>query len=294
MSDEDISLDEKRVYDERRDTARVFVASALGLARVAVSDDQIGRFGLIHRGETRDVAVGENEGGRIAAATPDDVLVGAVDDADDGETLRATEFGPAVAVSFADRLVAAAPDGRIARHDGDDWTALETVEPPVSAADGDLFATADGVVRVANDHLVALGCDDARDVAAAGPFAATGNGLFRFADGEWVREAADEATAVASDGRRSIAVVDGAVRERADDETWTSADCPAEVVDVAALTAAYAITGDGTLLVDPAAAKDGATGWASRSLGLPDVAGLAVAGATTDARRATPDPGANR
>lgn len=288
MSDEDISLDEKRVYDERRDTARVFVASALGLARVAVSDDQIGRFGLVHRGETRDVAVGGNDGGRVAVATPDDVLVVAVDDADDGEDVRATKFGPATAVSYAGALLAASPDGRIARHDGDAWHTVGRLDASITAMDGPFVATAAGVVRVKGgeedvDGTVALGLADVRDVAAVGPtaaaaaFAATGDGLYRFADGEWVREVADEATAVASDGRRTVAVVDGAVHERADDGTWTSADCPAaDVVDIAALTAAYAITGDGTLLVDPTAAKDGAAGWASRSLGLADVAGIAV------------------
>ena len=279
MSDEDISLDEKRVFEERRGVALAFVASGIGLARVEISDDQIGRFGLVQRGTANDVAVNAFEG-TVAVATADDVLVG------DGEGFNQTGFGSAVAVavSFTDGLVAADADGSLARYDGADWTSIGTVAEPVTAMDGNLVATEDGVHRIKDDHVDALGLDVVRDVAAAGPFAATSEGVHRYVDGEWTTEIEGDANAVATadardggrHGRGSIAVVDGTTVERTADG-WAGTECPAsDVVDVAVGRASYAITGDGTLFVDPPTAKDGAAGWASRSLGLTNVAAIGV------------------
>ena len=98
MSDEDISLDEKRVFEERRGVALAFVASGIGLARVEISDDQIGRFGLVHRGTATDVAVNTHEG-TAAVATADDVLVG------NGEEFNQTGFGGGGAVAVAVREI---------------------------------------------------------------------------------------------------------------------------------------------------------------------------------------------
>lgn len=276
--DADVSLDEKRVHGDRRRAERAVVASPLGLATVDVSDDQIGRFGLAHRLDARDVA----GGGRLAVATDEDVLVG------DADLLERTGFGPATAVGFrrpANRggdLLAASAGGRVGRlpdrsAGGDPsrgWERVGQIEGDVRAVDGEYLAASDGVHRAGED-LTPLGLEDVRDVADAGPYAATPDGLFRL-DGEWTMVLDGDATLVASDGLRAHAVVDGQLVEHSDGE-WVDAECPAsDVVAVAHGEATYAVTAEGTFLVDPATAKDGATGWRSRELGLSDVAGLAI------------------
>lgn len=279
MTDEaDTALDEKRVHGDRRGATRAVVASGLGLATVQVSDDQIGRFGLAHRCVARDVA----SDGRLGVATDDHVLVGNVD------VIEATQFGPAVAVGFAttvpppseEGLVAAGPDGRVARRSGDAWAEVGEVDAPVRGIDGDLLASADGVFRV-GEGLDALGLDDVRDVAADGTYAATADGIHRRSADGWITERDGDATVVASDGERAHAVVDGTLLERmdgtGDGPSWADADCPEDdVVAVAYADATYAVTADGRFLVDATTAKDGAAGWRSRSLGLDDVAALAV------------------
>ncbi|PSQ02501.1 hypothetical protein BRC94_02090 [Halobacteriales archaeon QS_5_70_17] len=218
-----MSIEEKRVYDEKRGATAVFVATGTGLARVEVSDDLVGRFGLVERCAARDVAA---VGDGVAVATDEDVLVGR-------ETLSEAGFGPATAVGVAD---------------------------------GDLVAAGErGVARA--------GLDDARDVTAAGvPLAATADGLYRLGNG-WMDELDGAFRTVASDGRRAHAATADALYARAPGETdWTPGEVPADgtVVDVGYGERVYAVTGDGTFLV---AAEDG---WRTRSLGLPEVAALAV------------------
>lgn len=266
-SDEDIALDEKRMYGDRREETTAFVACEMGVARVALSDDQIGRFGLAHRCVARDVAGGD---GRLAVATDEDVLVGT-----DGE-FTATGFGSAVAVGIGETVIAVGEDGTVARLDGDEWTTLGIVDG-VLAADGDLLATTDGVVRLDRDALVSLGGAAAVDVAATGPYAATETGVTRHLDG-WTVEAAGEATVVAAEreGDRAHAVVDGDLLERTGGE-WQPADPPEQgVVDVAYDAATVAVTEDGVVSIDPVTAKDGAPEWRSRTLGLTGVVGVAV------------------
>jgi len=274
--DPDTALEEKRVHAERRERTRVAVASALGLATVDVSEDQIGRFALAHRLEATALA-GD---GRLAVATDEDVLVG------DAEVLVETGFGPAVAVGVSDpagdpTLLAAGPDGRIGHAQFlapgsavEAWTGLGRLAPPIAAIEGELVAAGDGVYRLADGALAPLGLPDVRDVAP-GPLAATAEGVFDH-DGDWHRELAGEATLVASDGTRRHAVVDGRLMERTDG-TWAAADVPtAGVVAVADGPTTYAVTGEGTFLVDATAAKDGMAGWRTRELGLAGVVDLAV------------------
>jgi len=122
VSQDDISLDEKRIYGEARDATVAYVASGLGLARVAIAGDQVGRVGLVHQGTVRDVAGAD---GQLLVATPEDVLVGT------GEGFTGTAFGPAVAVGVGgDRLLAADADGRVAHLAGDRWETLGTVDDP--------------------------------------------------------------------------------------------------------------------------------------------------------------------
>lgn len=268
--DDDIALSEKRMYGERRRETRCYVATAMGVAYVAVSDDQIGRFGLAHRCTARDVAAGD---GRLFVATEEDVLIDE-DPREDGGTVEPTGFGPAVAVGGGEEPLAASPDGRVAALEDDEWRDLDAV-PEVRAVDGDLVATADGVYRRDGDGLAHVGLEDVRDVAAAGRYAATDSGVFRERDG-WEREVSGSATVVASDGDRAHAVGGGDLLERVDG-AWEPAGAPREgVVDVAYDEAAFAVTADGTVLVDPVSAKDGAPEWRTRSLGLADAVALAI------------------
>jgi|AntDeeMinimDraft_4_1070355.scaffolds.fasta_scaffold00142_26 hypothetical protein len=271
MPDDDISLSEKRVYEARREATRGYVASGVGVAHFDASDDQVGRFGLDHQCIARDVAGAD---GRLLVATDEDVFVG-----DDG-AFESTGFGPAVAVAVGDELLAAGPDGRVARLDDGAWETAGRVAS-VRAMDGDLLAAADGVYRAERADgwgLSHAGLEDVRDVAAVGPLAATDSGLYApdTANGGWNRVLEGRVSVVASDGEHAHAVVDGTLFERVDG-AWRDADAPTgTVVDVAYDRGTFAVTDDGRVLLDPVSAKDGSPGWRTRSLGLTDVVGVAV------------------
>jgi len=80
-----------------------------------------------------------------------------------------------------------------------------------------------------------------------------------------------------ADGLYELTDRDGA----SPDPHWQPCDLPVRerVVDVAYGADTYAITEDGTFLVDTAdeSTADGRGGWRSRSLGVPEVVGVAVA-----------------
>ncbi|WP_136717417.1 HVO_0234 family beta-propeller protein [Halorientalis salina] len=265
MSDEDISIDEKRVYAAKSDATELYVATGLGLAVVSVSADIVGEFSLVHRCTATDVAT---DADRLAVATDEDVLVA---DRTDQE-FRETGFGPASAVALADGdLLAGDTDGRVARYDGSEWTTLGT-GGSVRAIDGDLVATAEGIARIGDEGLDHVGLDDVRDVAAAGtPLAATGDGLYYLGPG-WARALDGAFTAVARDGERAHAASGETLYEHVDGE-WRDREFPADetVVALAHGPGTYAVTETGRVLVD---AGDG---WRDRALGLRDVSGLAVA-----------------
>jgi len=268
------TIDEKRVYTDQSETVDAYVAADLGVAVARVSRDKIGEFSLVERCTARDVAATAHG---IAAATAEDVLVG-----DDGG-FEATGFGPAVAVTGYDGgVLAAGEDGRLARYDGS-WDAIDTVED-VRALDADLVAAADGVYRLGDDGLAAVGLDDARDVAAAGvPLAATPDGLYRLgagwmqaADGAFDVAASDPVTAEAGDLGRAHAATADALYEHADGDdadAWAARDLPVEdaVVDVA-----YATDSVVVLTADGALAADAGDGFRHRSLGLRAASALAV------------------
>ncbi|MFB6142746.1 MAG: hypothetical protein ABEJ30_05325 [Halorientalis sp.] len=258
-------MDERRQVGQRRAPVEVAVAAGVGVVGVRVAGDRVGEFGVWHRCVARDVAA---PGGRLAVATPEDVLLA------DGSGLAETGFGPAVAVGVdGGTLVAAAPDGRLARRDGGSWATAGRVEGSVRALDGPLVATDTGVYGL-DGGLAPLGLDDAADVAAAGPYAATSVGLYRRAGGEWVREhdGAVRVVAASADRDRAHAAGEG-VLERTDG-AWRTRPVPVDdpVVDIDYGPAVYAVTGAGTVLVD-----DG-DGWRTRTLGMPDVRGLVVLG----------------
>ncbi|WP_327050522.1 HVO_0234 family beta-propeller protein [Halomicrococcus gelatinilyticus] len=262
-----VSIDEKRVYGEREGATTVYVAADIGVATVAVSDDIVGEFGITHRCTALDVATrrgGDDAAARLAVATDEDVL----DDA-----FEPLDFGPAVAVGFdGDDLLAASPDGTLARRPAgsEDWRELGSVGE-VRAIDGDLVATDEGVDRALDDGVQHAGLDDVRDVAAAEtPLAATADGVYRLGNG-WMQEYEGDVRVVAADGDRVHAATPGGLFARHDGE-WEAESLPAgsAVVDVAYGDGTYAVTADGTLLVTVG------DGWRHRSIGLRDVAAIAV------------------
>ena len=257
-----------RVYAERLGKTDVYVATGLGVAVVSVSNDRIGQFSLDHRCSARDIAA---DGERLVVATESDVLV--------GSDYEQTGFGPAVAVGCGrgEGLLAAGPEGRVARYADGDWTTLGEVAEPRALA-SDLLAAADGVYRI-DDGLAYVGLEDARDVAVGGaPLAATAAGCYRLGPG-WTRDLDGEFRLAAAAAGNGYAATGRALYERADGE-WAERAVPVEepLADLVSVAdgGIVAVTTEGTCLVDPVAAKDGAEGWRSRSLGLPDVAALAV------------------
>lgn len=269
MSRPDSALDEKRVYAESRDATLAYLASDLGVTRVSVSGDQVGRVGLVHRSSARDVAGAD---GRLFVATEDDVLAWT------REGFESTGFGPALAVGIGNTPLAAGPDGLVARLLGDAWSQVGTLSA-VRAIDGHLVAADSGVYRVTDGDLTPLGLDGVRDVAASGPFAATEGGLFRRVNGTWTGERHEPCSVVAADGARAHVVADGTILERGSNG-WIPCDVPTAttVVDVAYGDATYGVTADGTFLIgaEAAVAADGQGGWRARALGIPSVGGIAV------------------
>ncbi|WP_276258664.1 HVO_0234 family beta-propeller protein [Haloglomus litoreum] len=284
MSDDDISIDEKRVYGAKTGTTAAFVATGAGLARVEISGDLVGEFGLAHRGGVHDVA---GHDGRLAVAADDDVRLGI------GDIFRPTGFGTATAVGWHDGTLHAAGDGRVARFDPDGDPAVGDLDDPapgtwttafevgdVRAIVDDTVAAADGLFRLDGGHI---GLADARDVAPSVPLAATGDGLYYLGNG-WMDALPGDFRAVvaAPDGRAHAATPDALyARAPGSDgygpEAWVEVDLPVtgHVVDVAyGPEATYAVTAEGTVLVN---AGDG---WRDRSLGLPDARRLAVPGVT--------------
>jgi hypothetical protein len=257
-AEKDITIDEKRVYTAKGGKTDLFVATGVGLARVSVSGDLVGEFGLEWRGDARDVAI---HGGRVAIATPDDVLVNA------GTGFEPTGFGPADALGVHEGLVAAGA-GRIARLDGDGWTDTGAVED-VRAIDGDMVAAAGGIYRLDGTHV---GLADAHDVSTVGvPLAATATGLYRLGNG-WMkaREGDVRVVAASADGQAHAATRE-TLYER-DGGEWVPVELPVAepVAAVGYGEATYVVTEPGTVLVG----RDGS--WTSRSIGLPGVRAMAV------------------
>ena len=242
-ADDDISIEEKRVYAGSAGRTDAYVATGTGVVRVSLSADKVGAFDMVAREPARDVAVrpGSDAGtlDLAAVATENGLRVAVADDDPEfvplDETPEAVEDGgdattdsPAVAVGVhEDAFLVARADGGIDRvalaeriGDGSppSATAIRIGEVPnPRAIDGPLVAAADGVHRVANADtgpgdpgLVPVGLDDARDVAGTGvPLAATADGLYWLGNG-WMAAREATASAVAADGDgHAMAVVAG-------------------------------------------------------------------------------------
>jgi hypothetical protein len=295
-ADDDISIDEKRVYAGNAGRNDVYVATETGLVRVAVSGDKVGTFELLgDRGVVRDVAVCTRPGRSpvIAAATEHGLYTGPVGD----EPTRVDVDGDVpVAVGDTDGALSIADaDGTLSRVTvDDDGTPTGTHRvgrlDDVTAIAGPFVAGRNGVHRVDDATggtaergaaLVSVGLDDARDVAATGmPLAATATGLYWLGNG-WMPAIEGDATAVAADGGgAALAVVDGHLLAHETGETdWSAAAWAGTALPVderpVALAAhpglAVVVTEAGTLCVE---AGDG---WRHQALGVPGVSGVAVA-----------------
>jgi hypothetical protein len=269
-AEDDITLDEKRVYGETREETAAYVASALGVTRVELAGDQIGRFNLERQCAATGIAGAD---GQLVVGTEDDVLVGTVDG------FAETGFGPAAAVSIAEGTpIAASPDGEIARLVGDDWETIGSVGR-ARRMDGDVLAANDDVYRIAGT-LEPLGAGKrVRDVAAAGPYAATADGVLSYDGKMWNRVVGGDCALVAADADRAHAISEDGLLERRDDD-WYVAERPVEgaIADITHGESLYGVTADGTFLVHaaPELSPDGQGGWRSRALGVRDVAGVAV------------------
>jgi hypothetical protein len=286
------SIDEKRVYSATEEKTEVFVATDVGVARVECSGDLVGGFGLVQRCSANDIAA---SGDRLAVATDEDVLVWNGNE----NVFEQTGFGPASAVGYHDTLIGAG-EGLVAQYIDSSWNTLGDLDD-VRAIDGDLLAATSGVFRSGSNGIFSVGLDDARDVSTATiPLVATAHGLYQLANG-WVDVLGGDVSLVASDGRHTHAVADEALYVRGsesdmgendvDENEWKQVEIPVEerIAGIAYGTsgAIYASTVDSTFLVgssensgnregDENGETDENNGWYTRSLGLPDVCGLAV------------------
>lgn len=284
MSDDDISIDEKRVYGDRSGAVTLAVATEIGVARVAVSGEQVGEFGLATKVPAHDIVTAppspDTDGGGVAVATDEDVLLGDPDDP------QPTGFGTAVAVGRNDeQLLAANESGRIAVWDPGSsesgnaagaWDELATLDAEIRALDGDLVATSDGVYRFTQNAFQPSGLDDVWDVAAGiAPYAATSDGLYHLGNGWMDALEGDfrvvEITATGTKVERGHAATPDAFYEHWGSE-WRECNVPGRVTDVAHGPRDYAITDNGVFLLR----RD--DGWHARTLGLPGAMGIAVVG----------------
>lgn len=256
------AAEDRRLFERGGERGTVLVASGAGVVEVEVAGDRIGSFGLLDGRPANGVTVFD---GDIAVATDTDVMIG------DRESLAGTEFGPAATIGTGDGLLAAAPDGTVARWTGTRWRDLGMVSS-VRAIERGFLAAADGIHRCEPD-LPHVGLADANDVTAAPvPRAATESGIYRLGNG-WLAERDGHATVVAgaADGPRIHAVIDDVLHQWVED-TWTATptDEPGRIVDVAYGAGTYAITDDGMLLAEAG------SGWRSQVLGVEPTRGIAV------------------
>ncbi|MFP8889806.1 hypothetical protein ACLI4U_08535 [Natrialbaceae archaeon A-CW2] len=306
-----LSIDEKRVYGDRKGAITVYVASEVGVLEVAVSGDTVGEFGLCQRCVARDVA---SESGTVVVGTDDDVLVATRNSGDDPDTedgigaFEPTGHGEAVAVGIDDGTVlAAGPDGTVSRlslenpsaetdaADGSDSVSMVSEWHPlahdadrptpssVSAIDGPLVGTERGVYRRVGDRLTYAGLEAVRDVSAAvTPLAATADGLYVLGNG-WMRCLEGECTVVSAAHTRAHAVGEDALYGcRFEDGRPTATDWSLVTDEPVPGVSSDSIRdigyGEGTYAVT----EDGTvlvgtdSGWRSQALGVPGVSSLAV------------------
>ncbi|MFA9516533.1 hypothetical protein ACERIT_04845 [Halopenitus sp. H-Gu1] len=179
---DDISIEEKRVYAGSAGRTDVYVASADGLVRVAVSGDKVGHFSMVADVSARDVSVlpRSNAPDLLGVATGEDLLVATIEG--DDPTFESAGIGASTAVGLTRRardgaapreesgtrmgrdggaFLAAADDGEIVLVGADSGdgeagapsldvtlASVGTVTDP-RAVDAGMIAAGDGVYRTA-------------------------------------------------------------------------------------------------------------------------------------------------
>ena len=266
------SLDEKRVYASVTDPETAIVASETGVASVSIAGGHVGSVSLRYRDPAVDVATHEK---RVVVAT--DACVCELADGDVRD-LGGPQPTNVIAIDDQGRILAGS-DGTLSRRSDGEWHRLGSADG-IRAIDGDLVASSEGVFRIAGEELRYSGLDDVFDVASAGtPHAATAGGLYALANG-WTQVVDDSVSVVAADsgaanpgspGRAHALSATHAYEHTA--SGWQQCPLPTEerVVDVAYGEEIYAITENGTFLVD-----DGGH-WRTHPLGLRGVRALAIA-----------------
>ncbi|SMO46954.1 HVO_0234 family beta-propeller protein [Halorubrum cibi] len=314
-AEDDISIEEKRVYAGSAGRTDAYVATETGVVRVAISGDKVGEFELATRDPARDVAVlaRTDAADVLAVATEDGLLVASMDGdrAGDGSAPSPAGVGSAVAVGVHDGAFLAAdaegeihrialdgaPDADLDAAAGLDATRIGDVNDP-RAIDGPLVAASDGVHRVVgapnrgSDALTleSVGLEDARDVAGAGvPLAATADGLYWLGNG-WMSASDGDATGVAADGDgHALAVVDGDLLVRdgtrdgedgsAGDAGWDADSWRVTDLPVEERPVALGYGPGVSIAVTDAGTLcvDAGDGWRHQVLGVRGVAGVALA-----------------
>ena len=311
-AEDDISIEEKRVYAGTAGRTDAFLATGMGLVRVAISDDLVGEFALVSRMDARDVSVlptvdvpgggDESTFGLLAVATDDGPQLAALGPGSESATtpdeldFSEVALGPCVAVGVHDGgFLVAEGDGAVSRISVSlDGQSIRTTVDPVGdladprAIDGSLIAAADGVYKAVSGgggwRLEHVGLSDVRDVAGSGlPLAATGGGIYWLGngwmdalDGEFGVVAADSDGHAMAAGEGGLWIRTGAADTGGDgwgEDAWTLATLPVEA-PIAAL--GY---GPGTAVAvtaDGTVCVDVGDGWRHRAVGVRDVNGVAL------------------
>ncbi len=270
-AEDDISIEEKRVYAGTAGRTDAYVAADVGLVRVAISDDLVGEFELAGRDPARDVAVLPNaivHGQRseraagpdgaerpiertshdlLAVATDDDLaiaLLGAGSAMDDELRFIGAGVGSSVAVGIHDGgFLVAGADGTVSR-------------VTVSVAG---FGSRESPQLTATDVTVARIGEVADPRSIDGPLIAAGDGVHRVVS----RGGSDAVEPVGLDDVRDVAGSGIPLAATADGLYWLGngwMDALGGSFDVVAADGSgHAMAGgDGTLWVhagDPAGAE---------------------------------------
>ncbi|MFC7073192.1 hypothetical protein ACFQJ7_11970 [Halovenus rubra] len=285
-TDGDNATDERSLFEERYGETIIYVASEIGVVRVAVSRARVGEYGLIKRCTATDIATDD---GGVVVGSEEDIFAGTVE----ADSFTALGFGSKAAVGFDDDTVyAARADGRVSRLEDvslgeslekTDWEQSGAVAGP-SEFDGSLLAADDGVFRVG---LEAKQVGDLSDVTtvARGPeegcqlLAGTTNGLYEYVD-DWKQVRSCPVRTVLTDGNRSWVLTESSEILRRDGQMWTELDTPntEHIVDIARGESLYAVTEAGELLVAASAdmTSDGHEGWHSQRIGARGIRALST------------------
>ncbi|MFD1569112.1 HVO_0234 family beta-propeller protein [Halorubrum laminariae] len=211
-AEDDISIEEKRVYAGNAGRTDAFVATETGIVRVAFSADKIGAFDMVAREPARDIAVlpGGEDRALIGVASADGLRVAPVGDEVDFVTVT-DEPTVALGVDDArdDAFLVGTADGGIDRVAIETTPGSDAGEAVASGADA---SGADTIDADANDAVAIDG--DSTTLSATttrvgtvsepraidGPLVAAADGIHRVTSDRAAASAGDTGYALASVG----------------------------------------------------------------------------------------------